>query len=235
MKIEVWSDIMCPWCYIGKRRFEEVLAQFPEGSQLEIEWKSFQLNPELETDPSVKVHEYLSQKFGVDTDQAKQMNRQVTEVAAGAGLDYQLDRAVLANTFNAHRLLHYAKTQGKQNEAKERLLRAYFTEGKNVDDLSVLTALAKEVGLDEQEVTKVLESNTYSDDVRGDIRESRQLGVRGVPFFVFDRKYGVSGAQQTQVFLQTLEKSFSEWRENHPEIDLERSEGKVCTPDGACD
>lgn len=235
MKVEVWSDIMCPWCYIGKRRFEEALARFPEADHLEIEWKSFQLNPELETSPSVKVHDFLSQKFGVDTDQAKQMNQQVTQVAAGVGLDYQLDRAVLANTFNAHRLLHYAKTQGKQKKLKEQLLRAYFTEGKNVDDFTVLTTLAKEVGLEEQAVMKVLETNAYADAVREDIREAQQLGVRGVPFFVFDRKYGISGAQQTQVFQQTLEKAFSEWRKNHPEIDMQVSEGEVCTPDRECD
>jgi predicted DsbA family dithiol-disulfide isomerase len=234
MKIEVWSDIMCPWCYIGKRRFERALDQFAEADKLEVEWKSFQLNPELKTDPSVPIHQYLSQKFGVDTAQALQMNQQVTSVAAGVGLSYQLDRAVLANTFKAHRLLHYAKSMGRQQEVKERLLRAYFTEGKNMDDVSVLAALAAEAGLDEATVKEVLATDAYVDAVRADIRESQQLGIRGVPFFVFDRKYGISGAQETRVFLETLEKSFAEWREDHPEIKLETTEGQSCTPDGNC-
>lgn len=234
MKIEVWSDIMCPWCYIGKRRLEQALANFPEAGRIEIEWKSFQLNPELKSDPSRDIPDYLSQKMGVSREQAIQMNQQVSRIAAGVDLTYHLDQAVLANTFNAHRLLHFAKSQGKQNEAKERLMRAFFTEGKNVDDPAVLLELGAEIGLDKTALQQALENGTFADDVRADVREAHQLGVRGVPFFVFDRKYGISGAQETAVFQNTLEKAFAEWREAHPEISLEMTEGQACTPDGEC-
>ncbi len=235
MKVEIWSDVMCPFCYIGKRRFEKALDQLPGKENIEIVWKSFQLNPDLKTDPSKNINQYLSDVKGMSLERAAQLNQQVTEMAVGEGLHYELDQAIVANSMNAHRFSHFALSKNKQDEAEEQLFRAYFTEGKNTDDIHVLIDLGKSIGLDETELRKVLESDRYTEDVRMDIYESQQLGVRGVPFFVFDRKYAVSGAQETPVFLQTLDKSFEEWKQENHAAGLQIQEGAVCRPDGECD
>ena len=207
---------MCPFCYIGKRRFEKALDNFPEKENIEVIWKSFQLNPDLKTDTSKNINQYLSEVKGMSMERAEQLNKQVTEMAAAEGLHYTLDKAIIANSMNAHRFSHFALSKNKQDEAEECLFQAYFTEGENTDDINILIDLGKSIGLDETELRKVLESDRYSEDVRMDIYESQQLGVRGVPFFVFNRKYAVSGAQETPVFLQNLEKSFGEWKQEHP-------------------
>lgn len=234
MRIEIWSDIVCPFCYIGKRRFENALAQFPHRDAVEVEWKSFQLQPHAQTDPNVKIDEWLAREKGWPLAHAKQMNARVTAMAAEAGLEYHLDRAVVANTFRAHGMLHFAKAHGKQNEAKERLLRAYFTESKNIDDLTMLAELGREVGLDAEALTAALATGAYDREVRADIDEAHSLGISGVPFFVLDRKYGVSGAQEEAVFLQALSQAFAEWRQNHPELTLISAPGKVCAPGEVC-
>ena len=235
MKVEIWSDVVCPWCYIGKRRFEQALSKFENQKYLDIEWKSYQLDPEMETDTSLSIHEYLASRKGITMGQAIVMGDNVARVAQSVGLTYHLDKTIPVNTINAHRLLHFAKTKGRQNEMKEQLLNAYFTQGKNLDDYVVLVDLASGIGLDSAAVREVLESNNYRDEVREDIVEGVRLGLRGVPFFVFDRKYGISGAQETDVFTRTLEKSFTEWLENNPQENLQVINGKVCTPDGKCD
>jgi predicted DsbA family dithiol-disulfide isomerase len=235
MQVEIWSDVMCPFCYIGKRRFEKALAQLNGKENIEVIWKSFQLNPDLETDPGKNINQYLSEVKGMSMERAEQLNRQVTEMAAGEGLQYDLDKAIIANSMNAHRFSHFALSKNKQDEAEEQLFKAYFTEGKNTDDINILIQLGKSIGLDETELRKVLESERFTEDVRMDIYESQQLGVRGVPFFVFNRKYAVSGAQETPVFLQNLEKSFEEWKQEHPAAGLQVQEGSVCKPDGECD
>ena len=212
MQVEIWSDVMCPFCYIGKRKFENALAQFPDKDKIEIVWKSFQLAPDMKTDPTKKIDQYLAEHKGMSLQDAKRMNDQVTRMAEQVGLVYNFDRSIVANSFNAHRFSHFAKQYGKQNEAEEKLFRAYFTEGKNIDDNETLIRLGEELGLDTSALKTALENGTYADDVRKDIYEAQQVGVRGVPFFVFNRKYAVSGAQQSQVFLQTLEKSFTEWK-----------------------
>ena len=233
MKVEIWSDVMCPFCYIGKRKFESALKQFDNSSNIEIIWKSFQLAPDMKTDPGKNIDEYLSTHKGMSLQQAKDLNHQVAQRAKQVGLEFNFDKAIVANSFNAHRFSHLAKHHGLQNEAEERLFAAYFTEGKNTDDAQTLIQIGAEIGLDASEVKELLEGNKYAEEVNADIFEAHQLGVRGVPFFVFDRKYAVSGAQESQVFFNTLEKSFSEWK-NENASSIEVIEGESCSPNGEC-
>ena len=235
MKVEVWSDVVCPFCYIGKTHFDKALAQFAENENIEFVWKSFQLNPNLKTNLDQNLYEHLAESKGIAVEQAKGMGSHAAQMGAQSGLELNFDKSVVANSFNAHRLIHFAKSKGLQQEMKSRLFKAYFTEGKNIDDTETLIALAKEIGLNGEDAKAVLESNKYASDVNNDINESQQLGVRGVPFFVFDRKYAVSGAQPAEAFLQNLEKSFSEWRKANPNVELQVSEGAVCEPNKACD
>lgn len=210
MQIEIWSDIMCPFCYIGKRKFEAALAQFEHKDDVEVIWKSYQLSPGMETDPTKNINQFLAEHKGISEEKASQMNAYVTNMAADVGLKYNFDKTVVANSFNAHRFSHFAKLFNKQDEAEEKLFSAYFTEGKNLDDDEVLIQLGMEIGLDSAALRVALENGMYADEVRADIKEAEQLGLRGVPFFVFDRKYGVSGAQDSKVFLETLEKAYEE-------------------------
>ncbi len=212
MKIEIWSDIVCPFCYIGKRRFENALAKFDKKYQIEVIYKSFQLNPEIKTDMDKSVVQYLSESKGVTLEKAREMTEYVTQQAGIEGLDYKMDKAVVANTFRSHRLLHLALAQGLQLEMKERLLKAYFIEGKNIDDVSILADLAKEVGITNAEET--LKNDNFTDQVKRDLMESKQIGIQGVPFFVFNGKYGISGAQESKVFAEAIEQSFKEWEED---------------------
>jgi len=214
MKVEVWSDVMCPFCYLGKRRFAGALARFADRDDVEVIFRSFQLNPSLETDPDISVTQYLAREKGLDERVAEQMNDRVARMSRQDGPIYNFDDVVVANTFDAHRLIHFARARGRQDQVVERLFSAYFTEGKNVDDRETLIELAREIGLDSNEVASALESDAYTDEVNADVEEARQLGINGVPFFVFDRKYAVSGAQESEVFEQALERSVTEWREN---------------------
>jgi predicted DsbA family dithiol-disulfide isomerase len=212
MKVEIWSDIMCPFCYIGKRKFESALAQFEHKDDVDIVWKSFQLNPDMKTEAGKNINQYLAEIKGWSVEQAKEMNDRVTEMAKQVGLEYDLNKAVVANSFNAHRLIQFAKNTGKGDAAEERLFKAYFTEGKNVDDLDVLSQLAGDIGLNITEVDEVLKSAAFSDEVQQDVYEAQQVGVRGVPFFVLGNKYAVSGAQESATFLQALKTT---WDETH--------------------
>lgn len=209
MKVEIWSDIMCPFCYIGKRKFENALAQFEHKGEVEVVWKSFQLNPDMETNPRKNVIEYLAEIKGWTIAQSEQMHERVTKMASEVGLAYHFEKAVIANSLDAHRLIQFAKTKGKGDEAEERLFKAYFTEGKNTSDQQVLTNLAAEIGLNVSEVKKLYLDTDYTAEVKKDIKEAEQLGVTGVPFFVFDRKHAVSGAQPSEVFLEVLNKAFA--------------------------
>jgi len=236
MQIEIWSDVVCPFCYIGKRRFEIALNQFEHRDQLKIEWKSFQLNPNTVTDTETSVHENLAKHKGVSVEEARKMGDYVTQMAGEVGLQYNFDHAVVANTFRAHQLLHFAKAHnGKQYETKERLLQGYFINGENIDDIDTLVKIGEEMGFEADKVRQSLESNQFSEAVQTDIYEAQQLRIQGVPFFVIDRKYGISGAQSPEVILQTLEKSFAEWREKNPETVLEVQQGESCDVDGNCD
>jgi predicted DsbA family dithiol-disulfide isomerase len=234
MKIEIWSDVMCPFCYIGKRRFEATLQEFAHKDEIEIEWKSFQLNPDLKTDTEISIDQYLADIKGFTIDHARQLNGHVTQMAAEAGLTYNFDKAVVANSFNAHRLSHLAKKHGLGVEMEEQLFKAYFTDGKNIDDLDTLIELGSAIGLDPNEIRQTLQGSGYADDVRHDIAEAQYLGVQGVPFFVMNRKYAVSGAQAVPVFEQTLAKAYSDWQKENPKPKLEIVEGESCGPDGDC-
>lgn len=236
MKIAVWSDMMCPFCYIGKRHFEAALREFADSMHVTLEWHSFQLDPDIPRNPvqGQTTAQYLSERKGISAEQVAQMNANVTAMAAAAGLTYHLDKTVLANSFDAHRLLQLAKTKGLGDAAEEQMFHAHFTEGKNLGDHPTLLQLGIAIGIEEQAVQQVLKSNAFADAVEQDIQDAARIGVRGVPFFVFNDKYAISGAQAPAAFLETLRKSFAEWRKDNPETVLEVSEGSACTPAGKC-
>ena len=233
MKIEIWSDVMCPFCYIGKRRFEKSLENSSLKDSLDIEWKSFQLNPQMVTDTSITLDAYLAQHKGMPLAQAQALNKQVTQMAAEEGLVYNFDKSVVANSFKAHVLTHFAKQFDKQDEVEELLFQSYFRDGKNIDDISVLKDIATSVGLNALAYEEAVGHGTLDDEVKMDIYEAGQIGVQGVPFFVYDRKYAVSGAQPVELFVQTLEKSYSEWQSNNNPIQIQNaSEGPSCGTEG---
>jgi len=235
MKIEIWSDVVCPFCYIGKRKMERALEKFPFKDKVEIEWKSFQLQPDQQTKPGVSTLEDLSKSKGWSMEQTRQITSQVVGMAKSEGLTFDFDKAVVANTKNAHQLIHLAKEFGVQDAMKERLLKAYFTDGLNVDDSETLIQLGKEVGVTEEKIKSMLEANSYLEAVDQDIYESRLIGVKGVPFFVLDRKFGISGAQPDEVFDQTLEKAWTEFAKNNSILDIATSkDGETCDVDGNC-
>ena len=211
MKVEIWSDVMCPFCYIGKRKFEKALEQFNHKADVEVVWKSFQLDPTLKTDPKTTVNQMLADKKGWSMEYAKEMNDHVSRIAKEVGLTYNLSQAVVANSFDAHRFSHLAKKQHLQDQAEERLFSAYFTEGKNTADKDTLIQLGKEIGLDAGSVKQMLESTDYAEDVRNDIREAQQVGVKGVPFFLINDKYTISGAQESSTFLGALNQIWDEF------------------------
>lgn len=208
MRVEIWSDIVCPWCYIGKRRFEKALAQFDGRDEVEVIWRSFQLDPTREIGAGGSVYENLAKKYGRTIEEARAMTAQTAATAAGEGLSYDFDRYHPINTFDAHRLLHLAQEAGVQNAVKERFLRAQFTEGENLERPDTLVRLAAEAGLPEAEARRVLASDEYADEVRADIREMQELGGNGVPFFVIDGRYGVYGAQPAELLLNALETAY---------------------------
>jgi len=234
MKVEIWSDVMCPFCYIGKRRFEQALQHFGHQDEIEVEWKSFQLNPNMVTNPAISIDQYLADIKGFSIDHARQLNAHVTQMAAEEGLTYNFDHSVVANSFNAHRYSHFAKLHGKGIEAEEQLFKAYFTDGKNIDDPDTLVELGSAIGLNPDEVRQTIESDDFADDVKQDIAEAQHLGIQGVPFFVMNNKYGVSGAQAVPVFEQTLQKAYAEWQHENSKPQLEIIEGESCGPDGDC-
>jgi len=204
VKIEVWSDFGCPFCYIGKRRLERALESFSHRDEIELVYRSFELDPGAPKDTESSIHELLAVKYGLSLEQAKESNRNVAQQAQTEGLTYNFDTTIPTNTFDAHRLAHYAGEQGKAKEMTERLFRAYFTDSLHIGDRDTLVRLAEEVGLDGAAVREVLEQNTYADAVREDENEARRLGIRGVPFFVLRGKYAVSGAQPLEIFQGAL-------------------------------
>jgi predicted DsbA family dithiol-disulfide isomerase len=207
IKVEIWSDVMCPFCYIGKRRFEKALSEFPASKYVDVEWKSFQLNPNMKTDTAMSTVDYLAKVKGWSKEQARESSQYVTDMAKASGLEYHMDKAVVANSFDAHRFIQFAKKHGKGDPAEERLFKAYFTEGKNTADHSVLAELADEIGLNGRELLDLLKSDALNNDVEHDLDEARQLGINAVPFFVFNRRIAVSGAQDPKTFLGALEKA----------------------------
>ncbi|WP_313276937.1 DsbA family oxidoreductase [Timonella senegalensis] len=205
LKVDIWSDIACPWCYIGKRKFEEGLSQFAGRDDVEVEYHSFELAPDTPVDFEGSEIDFLAKHKGMPKAQVEQMLDHVTGIAAEVGLEYRFDQLKHTKTLQAHQLLHFAKSQGKQREMKERLLKAYFTEGKHVGKNDTLVELAGEIGLDKDATRAALESGEFASDVQADLNMAREYGINGVPFFVFNNKYGVSGAQAPETFTQVLD------------------------------
>ena len=198
---------MCPFCYIGKRKLEKALEQFEGKKKVEVTWKSYQLNPHIEYQEGVDVYTYLAEVKGKSREWAEEMHANVSNMANEVGLNYDFDKVKIANSFDAHRVIQLAKTHNLTNEVEERFFKAYFTEGAIMSDHKTLLRLGVEAGLNEAEVQGVLGSDEFALDVKADVAEAQQIGVRGVPFFVFNRRYAISGAQDTAVFLETLRRS----------------------------
>jgi predicted DsbA family dithiol-disulfide isomerase len=215
--VEIWSDIACPWCYIGKRRFEAALEQFEQRDDVNVTWRSFELDPGAPRERTRDRAERLAQKYGMTVEQAREAERKLTGVATGEGLDFRFDIARSGNTFDAHRLVHLAETHDLQDAMKERLLQAYFGEGELMSDHDTLVRIALEVGLEEQEVRELLAGEDYADEVRGDERTARELGISAVPTFVVDRELGASGAQPPEALLDLLRQGWAK-RSLAPEL-----------------
>lgn len=235
MKIEIWSDVMCPFCYIGKRHLEQALAELPFKAAIEIDWKSYQLNPTYKNVEGDSLYDYLATNKGISQEQAKQMTTQVEAMANNVGLNIDFENNIPANSFDAHRLIHFAASKGKQDLAEEQLFKAHFIDNVNIDDKEALLKIALSLGLDETETKRVLESNAFEEEVRFDIYESQQMGVRGVPFFVIDRKYALSGAQPVEAFKQAISQGYQEWiaaQEKTPLTNLNTSSENTCDENG---
>jgi predicted DsbA family dithiol-disulfide isomerase len=230
MKVDIWSDVRCPFCYIGKRKFEMALEKFPHKDDVKVEWHSFQLDPNLKTTTELSAIDHISEIKGISHEQALQMHRHVTSVAKEVGLDFDFDKAIVANSFNAHRLIQLAKTHGLGNEIEEQLFKAHFIEGKNIDDNEVLIQTGISAGLNEKEVREVLSSDAFAKEVKQDERQAQSIGVRGVPFFVLNDKYAVSGAQSPETFLEVLEQTWEEFEKEKKT--LITVEGESCSADG---
>lgn len=233
MEINIWSDVRCPFCYIGKHKFEEALQGFKEKDEVKITWHSFELDPSLETDTDIDVFDYFEKAKGMPRAQAQQMMGQITEMAKSVGLAFNFEKSVVANSYDAHRLIQFAKTKGLANEIEEALFKAHFTDGINIDDKKELKTIGLSIGLEEEELEKVLASNAYTQEVEADKSKAASLGITGVPFFVFNNKYAVSGAQPTEVFSQTLATSWEEYAKAQKPLII--NQGATCSTDGTCD
>jgi predicted DsbA family dithiol-disulfide isomerase len=230
MRIDVWSDIACPWCYVGKRRLERALKDFPHADEVNVVWHAFELDPAApkERDPAVSHAERLAKKYGITTEQARRNSERLREVARGEGLAFDFDHIRSGNMFDAHRLVHLGHARGRQDAVKERFLRAYLEEGALMSDHATLVRLAQDAGLSEAEVTDVLASDQFAEEVRADETQAHQLGITGVPCFVLDGRFAVSGAQSPEVLLSALHQAWSEREPAAPAF----AEGAVCGPDG---
>jgi len=208
MKVDIWSDVRCPFCYIGKRKFEAALEQFEHKDKIEVEWHSYELDPNAETTPEISAYEYLADKYGRSKEWAIETHEQVKETAAAIGLDFNFDISVVANSFDAHRLIQLAKSMGLGDEAEEQLFKAHFTDGVNISDHQSLVEIGVKIGLDKLSVQTMLSSTDFTDEVRYDENAAQTIGIKGVPFFIFNQKLAVSGAQSPETFLGALNQAF---------------------------
>ncbi|WP_138751209.1 DsbA family oxidoreductase [Paenibacillus sinopodophylli] len=232
MKVEIWSDYVCPFCYIGKRKFELAFEKFTHKDSIEMTYKSFELDPGADPNSNISTYSMLAAKYGMSLEKAKEMTLNVAEQAAAVGLEFHFELAVSTNTFDAHRLVKYAAQHGKEIEMSERLFKAHFTDGHNIGNHDQLVNLASEAGLNAKEVLAMLQTSQFSDVVRDEEEEGSSLGIKGVPFYVVDRKYAVSGAQSPEVFLDTLNKA---WEEKHPTfIQVNETDKDALCTDGYC-
>ena len=210
MKIEIWSDIFCPFCYIGKRRFENALEEFSRKEEVEVVYKSFELNPNAHKSYDSDIHGLIASKYGITYEEAKANNDNIVKQAASLGLTYNFDTLIPTNSFDAHRMIHFAAAHGKMEEMTEKLFIAYFTDSKDISNYETLADIANAIGLNKEEALNVLNSDAYGNEVRSDEEEGSRLGVTSVPFFVLNRKFAVSGAQSKEAFLSALEKAFED-------------------------
>ncbi len=227
MHVEIWSDIACPWCYVGKRRFEAALAGFEHRDEVQVTWRSFELDPSAPAERGGDSTKHLADKYGMSRDEALAAQQRLTDVAAGEGLAFRFDIARGGNTFDAHRVLHLAAEHGLQDAMKERIMSAYLEQGELISSAEVLARLAAEVGLDATEVADVLAGDRFADEVRADERTAAGLGIHAVPFFVVDRKVGASGAQPPAVLLDLLRQAWPQ----EPAVQV-IADGATCGPDG---
>lgn len=229
MKVEIWSDVMCPFCYIGKHNFEQALAKLPFKNEVEVEWKSFQLDPTLEPTETKTTLEYFKEKKGIPENQASQMIGQVSQMGAQSEINFNFEKALITNTFSAHKLLHLAKKHNKSSEMEEALFKAHFLYGENVGSIKSLVSLAEKVGIDKEEALQTLNSDQFENEVNQDISEAKNNGVTGVPFFVLDGKYAVSGAQPIESFEQALQQTYQETKSKFTDLS---NGGASCDADG---
>lgn len=232
MKVDIWSDVRCPFCYIGKRKFEKALEKFPHKNEIEVNWHSFELDPTLKTNPEVNAVEHIAEIKGISKEQAEGMHEHVINVAKEVELDFNFDKSVVANSFNAHRLIQLAKTKSLANEAEEALFKAHFTEGKNIDDEETLIRTGVSIGLDKNEIKEIFSSDAFSEEVKQDEMQAQSFGIRGVPFFILNNKYAVSGAQSPDVFSQALSQAWTEFEKEKQPLII--TEGESCSADGIC-
>jgi len=210
MIVEVWSDVVCPFCYIGKRKLEKALSLFENREYVEVVWRSYQLYPDVKTQPNKTIYEFMAEKHGITVKQIKNEYSFINDMAAEVGLKYQLDKAILVNTRNAHRLLQMAKREKKDNIAEEILFKSYFIDNKNIDDIEILKTIAEEIGFDKLSFKSELLSLQNDEGIDSDIYQSRQTGVRGVPFFLINNSISISGAQDISVFIDGLNKGWNQ-------------------------
>jgi len=208
MKVDIWSDVRCPFCYIGKRKFEAALAQFEHKDEVQVEWHSFELDPNAETKPEVNAVDYLAERYGRPREWAEEMHENVTQTAAEVGLNFNLGISVVASSFDAHRLIQLAKTENLGDVIEEKLFEAHFSEGVNISSHEALAEIGTSIGLDRLTVETMLRGKDFTDEVRFDERTAQEIGVRGVPFFVFDQKLAVSGAQPPETFLGAMQQAW---------------------------
>lgn len=234
MKVDIWSDIRCPFCYVGKKNFEKALDQFPNKDKIEVTWHSFQLDPDMKTQPEKNSLEYFSEIKGVPVAQAKEMYAHVYKAGKDAGIEFNFDHQKVANSYRAHLLLQLAATKNLANETEEALFKAQLIDGKNIDDEATLAEIGQSVSLEEEEIKNALNADEFKHAVAQDVMLARQMGINAVPFFVINDKYGVSGAQPSPVFSEVLEKSWEEFSGGDRGLKIVHS-GESCDIEGNCD
>ena len=232
MKVNIWSDIRCPFCYVGKKKFEKALEKFTNNKDIEVEWHSFQLDPSLETQPNVDPLEFFSKRKNISLDRARMMHEHAHNAGKEAGIDFNFENQKIANSFKGHLLIQLAKTKGKSSEMEEALFRAQFINSKNIDNEADLLEIGKSVGFSEEQIKMALSSDELAYKANQDMQMAQSLGISSVPFFVFNDKYGVSGAQQPETFLEILNKAWSEYCEGDKGLKI--IQGDSCDANGNC-
>lgn len=236
MKVEIWSDVMCPFCYIGKHVYESALEQFPHKELIDTEWMSYQLDPEIPERMAEKVntYNYLASRKKMDYEEVIDMHKGILEMAKENELQFNFDKTIVANTFKAHRIIQLAKEKGLSGDAEDALFRAFFVEGEDIADDNALIRIGIAIGLSEEDVKLALTEEIYAYRVKQDIQEAHNIGLTGVPFFVFNRRYGISGAEPLWVFTKTFDQAYEEWEKERSSQRLDVTSGQSCDIGGEC-